>query len=325
MHLEAASNFFGAARDLSSISAVDMVAYIDYLAALSNGRGTTLSTNSQRKYLNSLSNLYRRAQSEGVVTAVRDASGNVVAGLNPVQMLLEKPTAKKHPARWLEIHDAALYLEAARTYRPAKPDIAMPYIHAVVACFLLTGGRESEVMGLEVSDVNFDRETITFRPNKWRRLKNEGSDRPVRLWPQLAPILREHIKTQKLAGGLLFPSVRSGKDQMMVTDLRKQLDAIGERIGYAPGEIRTRIFRHTYCSTRLQTTDNGAPVSLFTVARELGHGGNALVRTIYGHLGAVRHRGEFVEYRAGRAIASIRNVDIKRDYQERLKALNMAS
>jgi integrase len=57
------------------------------------------------------------------------------------------------------------------------------------------------------------------------------------------------------------------------------------------------MFRHTYCAARLQTLDQGAPVSLFTVAKELGHGGEAMVRRVYGHLGQVRHRGAQVEYR----------------------------
>jgi hypothetical protein len=33
------------------------------------------------------------------------------------------------------------------------------------------------------------------------------------------------------------------------------------------------------------------------VAKELGHGGDSLVKRIYGHLGEVRHRSEMVEYR----------------------------
>ena len=40
-----------------------------------------------------------------------------------------------------------------------------------------------------------------------------------------------------------------------------------------------------------------APVSPYTVAKELGHGGEAMVRRVYGHLGTVRHRSEFLEYR----------------------------
>jgi hypothetical protein len=61
--------------------------------------------------------------------------------------------------------------------------------------------------------------------------------------------------------------------------------------------VRTKALRHTYCATRLQTLDDGAPVSLFTVAREMGHGGDALVRRVYGHLGELRHRADVVEYR----------------------------
>ena len=65
--------------------------------------------------------------------------------------------------------------------------------------------------------------------------------------------------------------------------------------------------RHTYCSARLQTLDGGAPVSPFTVGRELGHGGDALVKKIYGHLGTVRHRSEAVEYRIEQHAATLRD------------------
>ncbi len=83
----------------------------------------------------------------------------------------------------------------------------------------------------------------------------------------------------------------------MLSDFRKLLDAVAVRAGWQRGEIRSKMFRHTYCAARLQTLDQGAPVSLFTVAKELGHGGEAMVRRVYGHLGQVRHRAEEVEYR----------------------------
>jgi hypothetical protein len=57
------------------------------------------------------------------------------------------------------------------------------------------------------------------------------------------------------------------------------------------------MLRHTYCAARLQTLDRGEPVSQFTAGRELGHGGDSLVRRVYGHLGEVRHRADVVEYR----------------------------
>jgi integrase len=67
------------------------------------------------------------------------------------------------------------------------------------------------------------------------------------------------------------------------------------------------MFRHTYCAARLQTLDAGAPVSVYTVAKELGHGGEAMVRGVYGHLGDVRHRAAVVEYRVEQHAATLKD------------------
>ena len=91
----------------------------------------------------------------------------------------------------------------------------------------------------------------------------------------------------------------------MLTDFRKLLDAVAVRAGWKAGEIRSKMFRHTYCAARLQTVDQGAPVSTYTVAREMGHGGEAMVRRVYGHLGQVRHRAEAVEYRVEQHAAKL--------------------
>ena len=40
-----------------------------------------------------------------------------------------------------------------------------------------------------------------------------------------------------------------------------------------------------------------AQVSAYTVGKEMGHGGDALVRRVYGHVGTVRHRSAAVEFR----------------------------
>jgi integrase len=368
--LDAAVEFFGAGRDLAGIGVEDVQAYAHWLAQRTSRRGGTLSRGSQRHYLNCLSNLFRRAQGEGLIR-----------GVNPVQALMEKPVAPRREARWLEVSEAARLLEAARTYpydapagstagqrlqaaigevlgegecgemafmermraagshvtlerlrayaagsrvphkgflfaaaavlgveparlwrgraAPATARTRPPaHMHPLLATFLLTGGRESEVLGLTLGDVSFARGTVTFRPNEWRRLKTATSHRVVPLWPQLREVLAPHVTERRRAGAsdddLLFCSARTGG---MVRDARKGLDAIAVHAGWQAGEIRSRAFRHTYCAARLQTLDRGAPVALWTVARELGHGGDAMVRRVYGHLGAVRHRAEVVEYR----------------------------
>ncbi len=122
-----------------------------------------------------------------------------------------------------------------------------------------------------------------------------GSHRVVPLWPQLEQILRPYVVGERPPARLLFPSFRTGETTLI--DFRKLLDAVAVNAGWKAGEITPKMFRHTYASARLQTMDHGAPVSIFTMSRELGHESESLVKRIYGHLGAWRHRARVVEYR----------------------------
>lgn len=121
------------------------------------------------------------------------------------------------------------------------------------------------------------------------------SFRTVPLWPQLREILGAYL-VQRPPARLLFPSYQTG-EEAMVTDWRKLLDRVAQMAGWEPGDIRSKMFRHTFTAARLQTLDQGAPVSVYTVVRELGHGGESMVRRVYGHLGSIRRRSKVVEYR----------------------------
>ena len=53
-----------------------------------------------------------------------------------------------------------------------------------------------------MDDVSFDRKTVTFPPNAWRRLKTASSFRAVPLWPQLEEIFRPYVfGTSRPPGG----------------------------------------------------------------------------------------------------------------------------
>ncbi len=281
--LNRAVAYFGSDRELASITPEHVAQWAGVLlqTPATRRRAPTMSPGTVRHHLNALSNLYRRAQAEG----------RVAVGYNPVAAVLDKPTGTRDEAAWLEMPDAALFLEAARLHDAERA-------YPLVATFLLTGGRESEILGLEIDDVSLARGVVTFRPNAWRRLKTATSHRSVPLMPQLKAILRAYFPVREQAGEgtLLFPSFRTGKEAM-VNDFRKLLDAIAERAGWRAGEIRTKAFRHTYITARLQTLDRGAPVSVWTVAREVGHKSTEMIERIYGHLGTVRHRSKVVEYR----------------------------
>ncbi len=254
-----------------------------------------------RHYLNALSGLYGRAQ-EGLYVA---------PGYNPVAALQEKPTGRwKSEAAFFEVAEAALLLEASKVLEAQDRVHATPGFYSIVATFLLIGGRYSEVMGLDVDDVSFDRSLVRFRPNAHRGLKAQTSVRAVPLWPQLRDILQDWLyggETPRTSG-LLFPAPSGG----VVRDIRKSLDAAARLSGMEAGEVRTRRFRHTYCSARLQTVQRilkpgrepddpdaweYVEVARFQVQKEMGHGGGQLVDRIYGHAQGSPYRSDVLEYR----------------------------
>ncbi len=289
LHLERACDYLGADRELATIEVEDVAGWIARL------RDDGLSSSTIRKHLNSLGNLFVRAGAEK----------KVPLGYNPVRAYPDKPADGKQEAHWLEIDEAALLLESARTLKSSdrRDWCSVPFAYELAAAWLLTGGRPSEVTGLEVDDVSLKRETVTFRVNRFRRLKTLRSARVVRLWPQLAEILKAYFPRREAMGEgtLLFPSFRTGREALLVQPNRI-LARAAKRVGLS---VTAKALRHTYCAARLQTLDAGAPVSPFTVGRELGHGGDALVKAVYGHLGNVRHRSDVVEYRIEQHAATL--------------------
>jgi integrase len=268
---------FGAVRQLATIDAADVLKWDGDLERAG------LSGAFRRHHLNALRNLYGYAGIDKVVPA----------GYNPVAAIPKdrKPKVVKRESHFLEIDMAALFLEAAKRYVSPRPDLAVPFAYELIAALLLTGGRPAEVLALTAGDVNLSRGVVSIRGTK-----TENAARTVPLWPQLAAILRPYL-AGKADDAVLFP----------IKDLRKMLAGVAGSTGVAAlADITPYTFRHTYCAARLQTLDNGAPVSMYTVGKEMGHGGDALVRRVYGHLGQVRPRGKAVEFRIERHRITLR-------------------
>ncbi len=148
----------------------------------------------------------------------------------------ERPKVGRSRTDFLEVPDAARLLWEAATY-PAKPqEPEMRLAHALVATFLLTGGRQKEVAGLAIRDIRFDVDTVTFRPHPWHkggRLKTEGAERTIPLWPQLREILEGYLAAyrRRLPGEVLFPSPHVAVDRPL-TNLRDLLDRLAVRAGF---------------------------------------------------------------------------------------------
>jgi len=232
-------------------------------------------------YLNAVSSLLQSAVSDGYVAY------NVAQGA-------KRPQVRRGEVPYLESAEgyrllvAAGELDDSPAYRGVRP------LKALVGTALLTGARRSELFALLVGDVDFDAGVVYFRPNAhYADRKSRHAVRKVPLWPQLRAILVP-VVGDRAPGSLLFPA----RDGGMLTDVREALAQVFARAKLPkPAGRAWHLFRHTYTALRLQTLDNGAPVSLWTVAKELGHGTVTMIERTYGHLLETRERLPVVEYR----------------------------
>lgn len=202
---------------------------------------------------------------------------------------VERLTEEKPDTNWLEVDEATKVIKAARQMVQDPASRCRPQFHALIATFLLTGGRRSEVLGLTRDAVDLDADLVRIEPNDYRSLKTDHSERDVPLWPQLREILAPRLEDHD--GGLLFPSPSGGP----LTKVRSALDALKDR-AEIDKHLTPVVFRHTYASARIQTLDGNAPVHLFTVACELGHRDTDRIEDTYGHLQRRRSRLPEVRY-----------------------------
>jgi hypothetical protein len=141
VHLETAEDFFGADRDLADIELREVEEYRHYLFQLPNGeRGGTLSDGSVAHYLNSFSNLYRRAITDGLLKP----GANVVEALSGLEI-------ERTPTPFLEIPEMVDILRFAfEAYEPARPDLAIPFFPVILAGLAL-GGSTKPPFGVRFS------------------------------------------------------------------------------------------------------------------------------------------------------------------------------
>jgi integrase len=248
------------ARNLAAISATDVQAYAKWLRDQANGRGGTQGKQTIRHHLHALSNLFKRAISEGIVGM----------GQNPVVAMMDKPTVPLSTTKPLEAEELALLLESARTLPRggAGGRERLLCAYELIATLALTGLRENEARHLDIRDVDFGAACIDVRGSKTR-----GSIRTVPLHPQLADILHPYVQRLRRKSGPLF----TGRTGGPFGTWTGTLDAIAARVGYAPGEVRTRRFRVSYATHR--STCDG--VDSNTVRLELGHGSFAMMERVY--------------------------------------------
>lgn len=165
-------------------------------------------------------------------------------------------------------------------------DAVHPKWHAIFATALLTGLRRGELLGLEWSDIDWDRQRLHVQ-RTWdgTRLQTPKSGRArfVPMPSKLVPILRQHPR--RLDSPVVFPA-RSGERSRSVRDLIKVLKREIKRAEVP--EIRLHDLRHTYASHLVM-----AGVPLRAVQEYLGHA--SITTTMkYAHL-SPEARDSYVE------------------------------
>ena len=281
-------------------------------------RGTTVSMSCIRTELHSLSNMFRRAVSLGYasynpVSRMMDKPRapdreREVLTFAEVARLLDAARAEDVDARIAaaarDIDEAArLYGDARRSgiaralrvearrlrssiQRRPNGGLLYSWMEVLIATFVYTGGRISEVLGLLVSDIDFERKRVYFRANDYRVLKRDQHRREVELWPPLENQLIDYLAATGIRSGLLFPGKKGG----MPSGFWKQLARCCRRAEFPETRrISPHTLRHTYATALLQTlvpvaAGQFAVRSSFEVAKRLGHRTSMLVDTIYGHL-----------------------------------------
>jgi len=259
------------------------------------GKGTTIGAQTLRNDVYALSGLFQLAIEEGVLNDNPAARARL-----PRTTLGEAAEAS-----FLEMDEAAHLLEGARRLdRKPGGGRRFRFMFAIVAVMLLAGLRESETYALRVQDVDFEKGFLHVRTKKQtrgtrrsRRLKTGHAIRVVPLWPQLREILEPHIASlpNSEPTAHVFPADASG--ERSVSCVRGSFARIVADAGLTDKGVTFHTLRHTYGAARIQTLDHDEPVAMYTVARELGHGGTQLLERRYAHLQRVRHRKPVVEYR----------------------------
>lgn len=276
--------YFGDDVQLSQITVRRLTEYVAWRARQPGRRpGTTISEQTILHELNALSSLYRRAISEGAAQS------------NPVASLPDRPKVEREERVWLEVGEAARLLKACRHLDADDEGRRADFLQAIVGLYLLTGVRTAEGFGMLVGDVDFRGGRVWVRNNRFRSVNKGGGQRWVPLWPQLRGILQRHVAGLESShpSAPLFVSHRTGAPP---TTIRRALERALEK-AEIDKHVTNHTFRHTYAAARIQTLDGGEPVSLYTVARELGHSGTDQLERTYGHLMDVRVRLPHVEYR----------------------------
>jgi integrase len=198
---------------------------------------------------------------------------------NPIRRLerRERPSVTRREMRILRSEEIDALLRAATpAYRP------------LLASAIFTGLRQSELLGLQWADVDFEDGVLHVRRQldrngDYTQPKTPKALREVVLMPSLAALLREH-KRRSAHGGPTDPvfATATGRPMYYRNVTRRGLTAAITEAGLGrQGEARLRFhdLRHTYASLLI-----AQGLNVVFISRQLGHASPSMMLDVYGGL-----------------------------------------
>lgn len=222
-------------------------------------RDNLLSETTSRHKLRtpSTTNRYLAALSRAFTIAVKEWQWIKENPLHRIQ----RPKENKAKDRYLEKDEINKLLAACQASKSI-------HLYGVVSCLLATGARKSEVLGLKIGDVDFNRATATFRDTK------NGDTRTVHVSQHVLSILRGSKEKRIVMSEYFFPSM----DGKSPADIRGAWESAVKEAGLINVSLHT--LRHTVAS---HLSMSG--FSLLEIGNILGHKSMSMVKR-YSHLSA---------------------------------------
>lgn len=178
-----------------------------------------------------------------------------------ISVHFKKPKADKRCLQFLTQEKLSTLIHAVRDYRE----------YALIATFIFTGARLSEVSNLNIENVDFNTNSISVKNTK------NSKDRIIPLSPALGAILREYLyrrESQGLTGDSPLFLSRLSK-RLSGRQIEKIVKSVAQRAGLE--DIHVHMLRHSFASAWVV---NGGDI--FHLQRVLGHS-NISTTMIYLH------------------------------------------
>jgi integrase len=248
--------YFGSDMRLDKISEASIRGFLKKEASrVSERTGRQLSNHSLNVRVYALRSMLRMAKEERKI----------------VRLPFEGIKKLKHKVEKKEIPNAQeieKYVSAAIAQCPKSGNQFADYLRLL----MYTGARETEALSLQWGDINFEKRQVHFHRNT-----KFGKERWLEFNPKLEAHLKEMHARRKEGTDWLFPSPRPNVQGGRITNFRRTLEKVREKVG---AYLSEHYLRHYFAS---RCVEEG--VDRFTLVEWLGHAdGGKLIAKTYGHL-----------------------------------------